>query len=38
VGLTVTGGPPGEGEAEREIDPENALTLERVTVSEALDP
>ena len=38
MGLTVTDGPPGEGEAEREIDPENALTLERVTVSEALDP
>jgi len=38
VGLTVTGGPPGEEEAERRTEPENPFTLESVTFSVALDP
>jgi hypothetical protein len=38
VGLTVTGGPPVEGKADRATDPENPFTLESVTISNALDP
>ena len=38
VGLTVTGGPPEEDEAERTTEPENPFTLESVTFSVALDP